>query len=206
MGRLTPLRAAGLAAVALLAVAAAGCGGGSKPKAGTTTPATTTAAGATGAPSQARTAALRAFQTCLAQHGVKSQRLGFFGGRPRGATGATGQRPPGAPGPTGPRGATGGFRGTQTAAERKAFAACQSKLPGGGRFGPTGRFGPSGGGGPGAGGAAFAKYTKCLQQHGVKFGSSATGGSVFRKASAACAKLRPSSGGGAPTSTGTAGP
>ena len=73
-----------------------------------------------------------------------------------------------------------------------------SKLPAG-----TGRFRPGGGSGPGGSqNPAFAKYTQCLGKHGVKFGASSSA-AAFRKASAACAKLRPAVGGAAPSTTTT---
>jgi hypothetical protein len=178
------LRLSGAAVLIIvpLALLAAGCGGSGTPA--------TTAAGAAAAPAAgAQSAALTAFTTCLKAHGISTT---GFGRRPRGASGAfgaSGERPrfDG----SGPRG---GFFGRNlTTGQQKAFTACRSKLPAGAG---AGRFGPGGGG---ARNPAFAKYTQCLSKHGVKFGSSSSA-AVFKKASAACAKLRPAAG-GAPTST-----
>jgi hypothetical protein len=166
-----------------LALLAAGCGGSSSSGAA----ATTTTAGASGpAAGGARGAAFASFASCLKAHGIAATALGGFGRRPGGATGplgASGARPrfDG----SGPRG---GFGRNLTAAQQKAFTACRAKLPAG-----TGRFGPGGGGGAGRN-PAFAKYTQCLSKHGVKLGSSSAP-AVFKKASAACAKLRPVVGG-----------
>jgi hypothetical protein len=183
-----------------LALLAAGCGGSSS----ASPPATTTTAGASGpAGGGARGAALTAFTSCLKAHGIASTGFGGFGRRQGGASGplgASGARPRfNGSGPSGGSGVRGGFGRNLTAAQQKAFTACRSKLPAG-----TGRFGPGGGGGGAGGGGAtrnpaFAKYTQCLSQHGVKFGSSSSA-AAFKKASAACAKLRPVVG-GAPIST-----
>jgi hypothetical protein len=176
-----------------LALLAAGCGGSSKASA----PPTTTAAGASGAAAGgARGAAFTAFASCLKAHGIATTGFGGFGRRPGGASGpigASGTRPRfDGSGPPGGPGAPGG---NLTAAQQKAFTTCRSKLPSG-----TGRFGPGGGAGGGtSGNPAFAKYTQCLSKHGVKLGSSSAP-AVFKKASAACAKLRPVLG-GAPTRT-----
>ena len=167
-----------------LALLAAGCGGS-----GSSAPSTTTTAGASGtAAGGARGAAFAAFASCLKAHGIATTGFGGFGRRPGGASGpigATGTRPrfDG----SGPRGGPGAPGGNLTAAQQKAFATCRSKLPAG-----TGRFGPGGAGGGGGTGRnpAFAKYTQCLAKHGVKLGSSSAP-AVFKKASAACAKLRP---------------
>ena len=109
--------------------------------------------------------AFGAFASCLAQHGVKLPQ-GRFPGR-RSASGAT--------------------RPRRTPAEQKAFTACRSKLPGGGRF--RGRGGP--GGRPQS--PAFAKYTQCLKAHGVTFGKTSSR-TAFQKAQTACARLRPALG------------
>jgi hypothetical protein len=187
-----PLSSAVRAATALLivplALLAAGCGGSSN-SAGTTATTTTSAtapSGASGGGPGRQTAALAAFQTCLKQHGIKA--TGGFGGPPGGAGGSpppnTGQG--GAP-PAGASGRGGAFPGNLTAAQQKAFTACRAKLPAG-----TGGFGPSGQRGPGQNAnPAFAKYTKCLGQHGVKFGSTNGNTAAFKKASAACAKYLP---------------
>lgn len=113
-----------------------------------------------------------AFQACLAQHGVKL-RSGFGNGQPPQGGGAPpqgGGQPP-------------SFSGKQ----QKAFAACRGTLPAGVR---------ARGGFPGGGqtSSALKKYTSCLRQHGVTFGGS-NNQSVFKKASAACAKYAPSAGG-----------
>ncbi|MFL5964875.1 MAG: hypothetical protein ACJ757_18545 [Gaiellaceae bacterium] len=169
MGR-SPLRIAGAAAIAALAVVAAGCGGSSSPSASSgTTTTTTTGSGAS-------TADRTAFNTCLAQHGVK------LPNRPAG--GGNGQPPAGGPG-----GGGGGGLANLTAAQRQAFTACRSKLPGGGFPGR----GAGGGGGANASNPAFAKYTACLKQHGVTLGGT-NNQTTFAKASAACAKYRPTPG------------
>jgi hypothetical protein len=168
------LQVTGAASVAALALVAAGCGSGGSSSASSTTtnaaPATTTTPGG-----GASAAGFQAFQTCLAQHGVKNFTPGA--GRPSG----------GAPG----AGAPGGNR---TPAQQQAFTACRSKLPAGGRGGQ------GGGGRPGGGSSnpAFAKYTACLKQHGVILGAS-NNQQAFAKASAACAKYRPAASGGAAT-------
>ncbi|HEX7524940.1 MAG TPA: hypothetical protein VF327_01470, partial [Gaiellaceae bacterium] len=64
---------------------------------------------------------------------------------------------------------------------------CRSKLPASARTGFGGR--PGGQSNP-----ALAKYTACLRQHGVTFGSS-NNQSAFKKASAACAKYAPKAAG-----------
>jgi hypothetical protein len=100
----------GALSVAALALVAAGCGSGSSNSAPSTRTTTTTTP-ATGANS----AASRAFQTCLTQHGVK----GFTPGSGRPSAG-----------------------GTRTPAQQQAFSACRSKLPAGvlpGRGGAGGR-------------------------------------------------------------------
>jgi hypothetical protein len=162
-------RVAGAAAVAAVAIVAAGCGSSSSPSASSATTTTTT----TG--SGANTADRTAFNACLAQHGVKPP------ARPSG--GGNGQPPAGRPG-----GGGGGGLANLTAAQRQAFTACRSKLPGGGF--------PGRGGAPGANASnpAFAKYTACLKQHGVTFGAN-NNQTAFAKASAACAKYRPAAGG-----------
>jgi len=169
-----------------LAFVAAGCGSAKKT---ISTTGTTQGAAQGAAPGGTQSAAFQAFQTCLKQHGITT--FGF-GRRPNGGgTGTTGTGTTG--GATGQRPA-GGFRRNLSPAQQKAFTACRSKLPAG-RFGPGGGFGgPRGGGGAGG---AFAKYTACLKAHGVTFGSASSSGKAFQKASAACAKLRPSFNGGA---------
>jgi hypothetical protein len=183
--------AASVLAIVPLAFLAAGCGGSSGSSAPPAT--TTTAATSTGG---ARGAAFTAFTACLKQHGIKTAGFGGFGRRPGGASGASGARPRfGGSGASGRRG--GGFFGRNlTAAQQKAYTACRSKLPAG-----TGSFRPGGGSGGATRNPAFAKYTQCLSAHGVKFGTSSTP-AVFKKASTACAKLRPSVGGASTTTTG----
>ena len=184
---------AGVLLVLSLAVVAAGCGSSSKPAvAPSTTPVGTTAAGAPGGGAQS--AAFEAFRSCLQKAGIDS---GFGGRRPNAGTGTTttptDTRPRTTTGPR-PGGGFGGARANLTPAQQKAFDACRSKLPAGAGFGRGGQ-----GGGPGGTTAnpAFAQYTKCLAQHGVTFGTTPTDPTAFQKASAACAKYRPSFGGGA---------
>jgi hypothetical protein len=164
------LQLTGAASVAVLALVVAGCGSGGSSSASSTTtgaaPATTTTPGG-----GASTATFQAFQTCLAQHGVKSSTPGA--GRPPGG-GTPGTGPPG---------------GNRTPAQQQAFTACRSKLPAGG-------LGGRGGAGGGRSNPAFAKYTACLKQHGVTLGAS-NNQQAFAKASAACAKYRPTATGGA---------
>jgi hypothetical protein len=135
MGR-SPLRVAGAAAVAAVAIVAAGCGSSASPSASSVT--TTTTTPGTGA----STATLKAFQDCMAQHGVKNFTPGA--GRPQG----------------------GGNGGGLSSTQQQAFTACRSKLPAGAR---PGGGGP---GGNRANNPAFAKYTACLKQHGVTLGGS----------------------------------
>jgi hypothetical protein len=173
----SPLRVGGAALVGALALVAAGCGGSSSPSSSaTTTAATTTTGSGTTRASGTQSTAFKAFQTCLAGAGIKTN---FGGGRPGGG----GTRPAGGKRPTG----GGGFGGANlTTAQRKAFTACQSKLPSGsGRGGFTGRRNG------GATNPALAKYTTCLKQHGVTLGAS-TKPATFKKASAACTKYAPS--------------
>jgi hypothetical protein len=119
--------------------------------------------------SGANTANRTAFTACLAQHGVK-----LPGRPPGGGSGGNGQPPAGG----------GGGLANLTAAQRQAFTACRSKLPAGTRPG----------GGNRASNPAFAKYTACLKQHGVTLGAS-NNQKAFARASAACAKYRPTAGG-----------
>ena len=171
--------ALGASVLAALAFVVAGCGGSSSSTSGTSPAAATTTTAAAGG---ARNAAFQAFAACLKQHGVTlPSGGGFFARRPGGTAPGTGTG-------TTPQQRT---RPTRTPAQEKAFQACRSKLPGGGFFG-------GGGGGGGAGGgrnnSAFTRYTQCLKAHGVTFGQTSKP-SVFAKAQAACAKLRPSFGG-----------
>lgn len=170
---------AGALLVLMLAAVAAGCGSSSTPAASPAPPGTS-AVGAGGAQS----AAFEAFRSCLQKAGITG-----FGGRRAGAgtgTNPTDTRPRATTGLR-PRGGFGAGRANLTPAQRKAFTACRSKLPAGARFGP-GRRG-------GARNPAFARYTRCLSRHGVTFGSTSTDPAAFRKASAACARYRPSVGG-----------
>jgi hypothetical protein len=171
MGRNT-LRYGGAAAVSALAIVAAGCGSNGSPSASSATQATTTTT-ATG--TGGNTAARQAFQTCMTQHGVT---ITPGAGRPGGGNGS-GQPPAGGGG-----GGGGGGLSNMTAAQRQAFTACRSKLPG-----------RPGGGGPGGNQSnpAFAKYNACLKQHGVTLGAS-NSQKTFAKAQAACAGLAPKGG------------
>jgi hypothetical protein len=170
--------AAALGAIGL-AVFAAGCGSSSNAAA----PAATTGTSTTTAPGGAGNAAgFQAFRDCLAAHGVT------LPARPGGGQGGpppNGQPPAnGTPG-VGPQGRFGNL----TAKQRAAMTACQSKRPAGARG-----FGGGNANGGQANGA-FAKYTACLQSHGVTFGSTSPSSSVFTKAAAACKSLLPSTGG-----------
>jgi hypothetical protein len=156
--RLTVVAAA---LIAVLAFVAAGCGGSSPNASSTSSTATSTTS---------RAAAAAAFRDCLAQQGVKLP-SGFGNGGP--PQGGAGQAPPA------------GGQPSFSAKQRKAFSACQSKLPAGSAGGfPRGRFRNN---------PALTKYTNCLRKHGVKLGGS-NNQSAFKKASAACAKYAPASG------------
>jgi hypothetical protein len=163
------LRTAGAVSAVAIAIVAAGCGSSSNSASSST--ATTTPATTTPG-GGTNSAAFQAFQTCLAQHGVTGFTPGA--GRPGGGGG-------------------GGAGSTRTAAQQQAFTACRSELPSGGFPGRGG-----GGAGPGrnASNPAFAKYTACLKQHGVTLGGS-NSQKAFATASAACAKYRPTTTGGA---------
>ena len=118
-----------------------------------------TAAGTTTTASS-RAAAFQSFETCLKGRGIT------LPSRPFGPT----RRP---------RAFT---RRHLTPAQQKAFQACRSKLPSGGRSGPGRRAGSRN--------PAFARYTQCLAKHGVKFGV-AGDRTTFAKAQAACRSLLP---------------
>lgn len=192
-------RAVGAAAPLLivsLALLAAGCGSSSSTGASATA---TTTGGVTGGGTGTQTAGLAAFQSCLKQQGVTitgglGRARGGSGANPPPTTGQGGTPPAGASG-----GAGGGFSRNLTPAQQKAVAACRSKLPAGGNG--------FGGGQSRAGGTAnpaLAKYTNCLSQHGVKFGSTNTDAAAFKKASTACARYLPAKPGGnqaVPTTT-----
>lgn len=122
--------------------------------------------------------ALKAYQTCLAKHGVKlPKRSGARTGGPGGfggfspGSGGTGDTTPGGPPPGG------GFPGARqrfasNSKFAKAAAACKSKLPKG--FGQFGRgngrpFTPT----P-AQQAALTKFEQCMAAHGVKIASNAS--------------------------------
>ncbi|HEY1513022.1 MAG TPA: hypothetical protein VGF66_04650 [Gaiellaceae bacterium] len=70
-----------------------------------------------------------------------------------------------------------------TSKQRQAFTACRGTLPARGSGAPRGQSNP-----------AFAKYTQCLKQHGVTFGSTSNTSATFAKAASACAKYRPTNG------------
>jgi len=169
------------ALVVLLAVIAAGCGSSSSSSSGptTTTSANTTTTTTTNGGNRGQ--ALAAFQTCLASHGVKLS--GGFGQPPNGQSGS-GPPPQGQP-PSGQN------RPAFNSKQQKAFAACRSKLPAGARGG----FGQGGRPPTGQSNPAFARYTRCLRQHGVTFGAT-NNQAAFKKASAACAKYAPTPSGG----------
>ena len=156
------------ALLAALGVLAAACGGTTK----VTVTQTVTAPAVGNGPARLG-ANLQAFRACLQQHGVTLPQF-----TPRTGTTQT----------TTTRRRFFG-RQSQTPTQRKAFQACQSKLPQGG-FG----FRQRNGNGPPPGGfanGAFTKYTNCLKKHGVTFGKTSSG-SAFQKAQAACRSLLPS--------------
>lgn len=158
--------------VAGLLVAGCGASGGSK-GATSTAGTTTTSSGAARTPA----AALQSFRTCLSAHGVTLRRPAA---PPRAANGKPATRPRG-------RGRSAIFLLQRlTPAQRKAYQACRSKLPDSGRFRGFGGGRPGGRSNP-----AFAKYTRCLAQHGVKFGATGQNRTAFRKAQAACRSLLP---------------
>jgi hypothetical protein len=164
---------AGALLLGALGLLAAGCGSSgtnaSRPPAASTTAKTTTAATTTrgNAPP-----ALRALQSCLKAHGVTLPARPF---RFR-----AGARPPATTTPARPR-PFGRFRNVSPKA-RQAFQACRSSLPNGGFRRPPGAF-------RGNGAGAFARYTRCLAQHGVHFGRGSAPTKSFRKAQAACSSL-----------------
>jgi hypothetical protein len=201
-----------IAAVAALALAA--CGGGSSKVSTSGAAATTTT---TTAPGGGRGFQNAAFTTCLKQHGVTLPAFAGGGqGRPRGGSGRRGFGGFGGRGGSGGRGGFLGGAGLSTQ-QRAAFSACQSKLPGGGRFGGRGFAG-------GATASQLKAYMSCLGDNGVKVPATATmpgsaaGGSGprrfgnpiaglrkdphFAAASAKCAPLLPTRGSGTPASAG----
>jgi hypothetical protein len=151
--------------------------------------------------------ALKAYQKCLASHGVKNLPRGaggfggggFGGGFGRGQNGPNGQGAQGGEAPSGsaPTNGTRPAAPKLTSKQKKAVKACQSKLPKGGF-----RGGAGGPGGPGGGQfqAQIQAYLTCLTQHGVSIPS----GGGFRNldqsdptvqaAETACAAQRPSFG------------
>jgi len=166
------LRAFGAALLVALALVVAGCGSSSS-SASSPSPTSTV-------PANAGNRAASAFNTCLAQHGVKLP--AGFGSNGRPPQGGAGQPPQGGQVPQG-----GGQPPAFSAKQQKAFSACRSKLPAGARA----NFGFPGGG---QNNPALTKYTNCLRKHGVTFGGS-NNQSAFKKASAACAKYAPTPGG-----------
>ena len=145
--------------------------------------------------------ALKAYQQCLASHGVKGlpRGAGGFAGGSRGGIGGSqggggnGGQPSGgsAPGGGAPRTAP-----KLTSRQKKAVKACRSMLP-------TGGFGGGNGANRGnrPGGAAFTAYLTCLTQHGVTvptnggFRNIDQNDPTVQAAESACASLRPTFGG-----------
>jgi hypothetical protein len=118
----------------------------------------------------------KAFETCLAQHGVKFSgvhRPGGSGSFPGAHPGGSGSFPGGAGGggsfPGGRPGGAGAAGGGKTNSKSaKAFAACRSKLPAGG-FAGGGTFKPTA-----AQQQALTAFEQCMSTHGVKIASTAT--------------------------------
>ncbi|MCU1456219.1 MAG: hypothetical protein JWL73_311 [Actinomycetia bacterium] len=173
---------AGIGAIATLALVVGLFGGGMAVASAATSPAN----------------ALKAYQKCLANHGVKNLPRGA-GGFGRGAGGTrppTSSAPTNSTAPTPPRTAP-----KLTSKQKKAMKACQSKLPKRGTGAPGGAA-PGGGPGGGPGGAAFQQYTTCLTQHGVTipanggFRSINPNDPTVQAAMTACASVRPNFGGG----------
>lgn len=169
---------AGAGAIATLALVVGLFGGGMSAASAATSPAN----------------ALKAYQKCLASHGVKSLPRGaggFGGGFRRGNGGGRGGQPPSGSAASG----SGAQRSAPklTSKQKKAMKACQSKLPTGGFRGGNGANGP--------GGAAFTAYLTCLTQHGVTvptnggFRNLDQNDATIQAAENACAPLRPSFGG-----------
>jgi len=140
-------RLAGVTVVGV-AMAVAAFSGVTAASASTTT--TTPGSGKSGS----STAAMKAYETCLAKHGVKlpTGRFGSGGTRPSFPAGSGGTRP------SFPGGSGAGFSNSKFAKAEKACASLRPK----GTFG----FGGSGGGGF-SDSAAFAAYSSCLKLHGV---------------------------------------
>ena len=135
-------------------------------------------------------AAFAKYTACLKQNGVTLPNFGA--GRPPGGGGnAPTGTAPAPPTGTNPQGGPGGFN---SAAFRKAAAAC-AKLRPAGRGGFGGGFGGGFRGGNAQNSAAFAAYRNCLTLHGVKLTDLRRGGAAptakQQKAMTACASLRP---------------
>jgi hypothetical protein len=129
-------------AAAALAVTVTGCGGGDD------TPATTTTRAAAGGGSSADPRA--AFTECLRKNGVTlptGRPSGMAGGRPTGRPTAR------------PSGGFGGFRSMDPAMS-KAFEACRSLMPQGGRGGFGGRRG--------ADPQAMQAFRTCMKDNGAE--------------------------------------
>ena len=149
-------------------LALTGCGGGSKnasAKKASTSATTSTTAGD-------RRAALAAFRSCMADHGITLPERGAGGGQggpsfPQGGppTSASDGGPPSSTGGGG--GGRGGFRqappGVDQAKYDAARQACQDKLPQGGF-----------GGGDSAARSARQAYRRCLADHGVQVPTTVT--------------------------------
>ncbi|MGD0344376.1 MAG: hypothetical protein ABSB55_05405 [Acidimicrobiales bacterium] len=140
-------RLAGVTVVGV-AMAVAATSGVTAASASTTT--TTPGSGKSGS----STAAMKAYETCLAKHGVKlpTGRFGSGGTRPSFPAGSGGTRP------SFPGGTGAGFPNSKFAKAEKACASLR----------PKGTFGLGGSGGGGfSDSAAFAAYSSCLKLHGV---------------------------------------
>ncbi len=111
------------------------------------------------------TKSLKAFQSCLAKHGVKLPASGPSGSVPAGGSGS-----PPSGGFAGGSGPSGGFPGGSSKSA-KAFAACRSKMPAGlgGGFGGGGTFKPTA-----AQQQALTTFDQCMSAHGVTVSSTAT--------------------------------
>jgi hypothetical protein len=138
-------RLAGVTVVGV-AVAVAAFSGITAASASTTT--TTPGSGKSGS----STAAMKAYETCLAKHGVKlpTGRFGSGGTRPSFPAGSGGTQP------SFPAGSGTGFSNSKFSKAEKACASLR----------PKGTFGFGGGGGF-SDSAAFVAYRSCLKLHGV---------------------------------------
>jgi hypothetical protein len=115
--------------------------------------------------------AFKAYETCLAKHGVKLPKRTFR--RPSSTGGSTSNPPPtsgtGAP----PAGRFPGFRiQSSTPKVKKALNACKGKLPK--NLGPFGRNGGRPVAPTPAQQAALTKFEQCMAAHGVKIASNAS--------------------------------